>query len=338
MALFPNGFMPAVRNNSDALFQAGLGLISGPTAQQQAALGASGFVGARKDAKQRNMTLEYLQRVNPQLAEAFASGMISGKELGPALLQAQMPEKPTDDIREYNFALSQGYKGSLQDWITEGRKAGATNVTVGGGKYGTIPQGYMLNEGPNGATLQPIAGGPAAMEAETVTKAQAAQADQAKTQATVVRGNIRDIKATLSRGGMFNLPEVGIVGSRLAEGKLNQEAVDIANKLNTIQSSVAFDRLQKMREASPTGGALGAVSERELALLQSTMGSLSNTMSKEELAKSLDFIDQIMAKFEAYPGDAKAAAQWPEGGQQAAPAPAPASGGVVSYKDYFGGQ
>jgi hypothetical protein len=60
-----------------------------------------------------------------------------------------------------------------------------------------------------------------------------------------------------------------------------------------------------MREASPTGGALGAVSERELALLQSSMGALSNDMSEEELTKTLDFIDGVMSKFAAYPQGAQ---------------------------------
>jgi hypothetical protein len=102
------------------------------------------------------------------------------------------------------------------------------------------------------------------------------------------------------------LPEVGVVGSRLADMGLNQEAVDVKRKLETLQSVVSFDRLQQMREASPTGGALGAVSERELALLQSSMGALSNDMSEEELIKTLDFIDGVMSKFAAYPQGAQA--------------------------------
>lgn len=38
--------------------------------------------------------------------------------------------KLTDDQREYNFAVGNGYKGSLQDWIIAQKKAGATNVNV----------------------------------------------------------------------------------------------------------------------------------------------------------------------------------------------------------------
>ena len=52
--------------------------------------------------------------------------------------------KPTDDMREYDAARRQGYQGTLQDWITSGRKAGATNVTVGTEKGfdKTVGEGY----------------------------------------------------------------------------------------------------------------------------------------------------------------------------------------------------
>ena len=42
-----------------------------------------------------------------------------------------------------------------------------------------------------------------------------------------------------------------------------------------------------MRDASPTGGALGQVSERELGFLQSVFGSLDQSQSAEELAYNI---------------------------------------------------
>ena len=49
-----------------------------------------------------------------------------------ALMSPEEQQKLTDDMREYEFAKSQGYPGSFRDWILEGKKAGATNVSVGG--------------------------------------------------------------------------------------------------------------------------------------------------------------------------------------------------------------
>jgi hypothetical protein len=57
--------------------------------------------------------------------------------------------------------------------------------------------------------------------------------------------------------------------------------------INTIKSNLAFDRLQAMRDASKTGGALGAVSEKELKLLESSIASLDTSQSAEQLAENL---------------------------------------------------
>tara|TARA_R110001599_G_scaffold153122_1_gene338290 strand:+ start:40 stop:636 length:597 start_codon:yes stop_codon:yes gene_type:complete len=60
------------------------------------------------------------------------------------------------------------------------------------------------------------------------------------------------------------------------------DALTMATDLKQIQANLAFDRLQEMRAASPTGGALGQVSERELELLQSAMQSINQKLSPEE--------------------------------------------------------
>ena len=60
--------------------------------------------------------------------------------------------------------------------------------------------------------------------------------------------------------------------------------------INTITSNLAFDRLQAMRDASKTGGALGAVSEKELTLLQSSIASLDTSQSAAQLAENLQAV------------------------------------------------
>jgi hypothetical protein len=64
-------------------------------------------------------------------------------------------------------------------------------------------------------------------------------------------------------------------------------AHDVASNIDTIVSSIGFERLQKMRDDSPTGGALGAISEKELALLNSALGSLRQSQSREQFLKNL---------------------------------------------------
>lgn len=64
-------------------------------------------------------------------------------------------------------------------------------------------------------------------------------------------------------------------------------ARDLAAKLETIQADAAFGALQKMRDNSKTGGALGQVSERELALLRSSQAPLDQAQSPSQLIKAL---------------------------------------------------
>ena len=57
--------------------------------------------------------------------------------------------------------------------------------------------------------------------------------------------------------------------------------------LNTIKANVGFQSLQEMRANSPTGGALGQVSERELAYLQATLGDIAQEQDGAILAEKL---------------------------------------------------
>ena len=64
-------------------------------------------------------------------------------------------------------------------------------------------------------------------------------------------------------------------------------ATDLQNTLKTIEADAAFTRLQEMRDSSKTGGALGAISERELGLLSSARAALDASQSPEQLKENL---------------------------------------------------
>ena len=69
------------------------------------------------------------------------------------------------------------------------------------------------------------------------------------------------------------------------------EAKDLSKRLTTIKANLGFDRLQQMRDASPTGGALGQVAVQELIALQSTIASLDQDQSPTQLKEALDKIE-----------------------------------------------
>lgn len=72
------------------------------------------------------------------------------------------------------------------------------------------------------------------------------------------------------------------------------EAYDLAQSLRTIDANTAFSALNEMRQNSPTGGALGSITENELALLKSTVSSLDPNQSQEQ------FLSNLVAAKKAY--------------------------------------
>jgi transcriptional regulator with XRE-family HTH domain len=75
------------------------------------------------------------------------------------------------------------------------------------------------------------------------------------------------------------------------------DAKDLSKRLTTIKANLGFDRLQQMRDASPTGGALGQVAVQELIALQSTIASLDQDQSPAQLKQALDKIETSYARW-----------------------------------------
>ena len=73
-------------------------------------------------------------------------------------------------------------------------------------------------------------------------------------------------------------------GGFLAAGS---PAVNLEATITSIKANIGFDRLQVMREESPTGGALGQVAVQELVALQATLGSLDLRQSPELVIATL---------------------------------------------------
>jgi hypothetical protein len=71
------------------------------------------------------------------------------------------------------------------------------------------------------------------------------------------------------------------------------DAKSLDTTLETIKANIGFDKLQAMREASPTGGALGQVSERELTSLQAVFGNLDQSQKDEDLKYNLMMLQAI---------------------------------------------
>lgn len=117
---------------------------------------------------------------------------------------------------------------------------------------------------------------------------------------------ISSIDTALKQGNAWTTGFIGNIGSHIA----GTPAHDLSKTLIAIQSNLGFETLQQMRDNSPTGGALGQVTERELELLQSTWGSLAQSQSPGQFRENLIKLKQVKQRFaalkrQAYEADVK---------------------------------
>jgi hypothetical protein len=113
-------------------------------------------------------------------------------------------------------------------------------------------------------------------------QAKAEQKEAASTSANIV---LNRVDSALKKVGSFTAGFGGLLAN-----VPGTKARDLQADLETIKANLGFDQLSKMRQQSPTGGALGNVTEKELAFLQSTVASLDQLQGQKELRRALNDI------------------------------------------------
>ena len=220
-------------------------------------------------AQQREAAARWAtQNGSPQLAKAIMDGLVSPSKVYE-LANPEQP-KPTDDMREYQAAQAQGFTGTLQEWILSQRKAGAASntVTVGGqpSNIGTIPQGYAAipdETEPSGYRMVPVPGGP-----EDTTAQDAVKVGNASVATdTIITAADRARQAAAKQN-------FGSSGTSLVGMLPFTDSAEVIRQVDVLKSQAKVSNLQSMRDASKTGGALGAVSAPELKMLEDQSGAL----------------------------------------------------------------
>lgn len=140
---------------------------------------------------------------------------------------------------------------------------------------------------------QPRPAGPALppkLQAEAAAKlAEAQPKEQINTESAVQKAGLvadKVDKALSTIDRQFQLPTTGAAGKALSFIP-GTAAYDIDKTIDTIRANIGFQELNAMRAASPTGGALGQVTERELNFLQAAIASLDQGQSREQLVENL---------------------------------------------------
>lgn len=277
---------------------------------------ASGLYAAAQFAETGDMD-GYNGAIEALAGQGFDMKPFQGQPYNPARLNAELVKSQKG--LEILTARRAERKLDLDE-----RRVGATELTAqaamaraenagGGGGFGKAPPGYRWTQDGN---QEAIPGGPAAVKMEGSKK----KADLLMEQ---TQGNAENVLSAI--GNAKKLASKWTVGAgSVLSGIPGTPAHNLDAAIDTIVANIGFDRLTEMRQSSPTGGALGAVTERELSLLQSTVASLRQSQSYEQFNQNLARVETQYRRTIAAMNDAYAEDY---GAETSAPAPtAPATG------------
>jgi hypothetical protein len=152
-----------------------------------------------------------------------------------------------------------------------------------------VPHRVLRDAAGNVTGVEPLAGTDPALERQAAAdKAAARQQQKVTALDSVIVPNIAlaleqsEKGSTTGAAGQF----LSFVGGT--------DAHDLNQTLATIEANIGFAELQQMRDNSPTGGALGQISDGERAALNAVKGSLKQSQSREQLQHNLMRLHNVL--------------------------------------------
>ena len=144
--------------------------------------------------------------------------------------------------------------------------------------------------------------------------------NQATTTSTIIDA------ASTARALSDNEGNVGLLGATFGMNPTT-DAAELRRQVDVLKSNATIANLSAMRQASPTGGALGSVTEKENAMLAAAAGALTPDASKEQFQKALDNYERTLLRIVHGPAEGdRIYAATRNGGTMPTAAPAANSG------------
>lgn len=191
-----------------------------------------------------------------------------------------------------------GYVDMRSQIARAGRQSITNNIGPTGVDYGEPEKGLAWARNPDGSVQLDDRGAPIALpykggsvyreEKEADEKGAKRQGEKEKYADIVTQ----DIDRVIDLMEKAIIPTTGMVGS-VAQNIPGTSAHNIQQLATGIRANITFDKLQGMREASPTGGALGQVSDFENRLMAATLGSLEQSQTEEQFLYNLRRVKDI---------------------------------------------
>lgn len=240
----------------------------------------------------RNQAMAEFMQGSPEFGR-YSQAMESG--VHPAIVGEMMarnrPAAPADEP-VVAVMTEDGPK-----YVTRSQAAGMTPlpkqplVQIGNGPELPKPPSGMYYEfdQQGNPTLVAIPGGPVATEQEELQRMAEGRAESSERKSDII---LDEINRSIGLLDNESLPETGAVGN-LLKSIPGTDASALASRLGTIRANIGFDRLQEMRENSPTGGALGNVTVQEIARLEAVLGDLDQSQREEDVRYNLTRLENL---------------------------------------------
>lgn len=277
----------AARGIYDNVFGAGLpaGATGGPTTSYAP-------TGFRDRVMQANGGLVYGQGnvmgatdgKNAAGGNRFFLGQVT-----PMGANGQAPAPPPNPIMDERSAPlgSTAKAPSAYDQNAQAFKNHQVTQQMQAGLLKALPPGYMLDpDKPN--AIKPIPGGPAEQKAADDKRAsdESVRATHEAARQSVEKANIttKTINKILPQ---LNSMTTGVAAA-LTEAVPGTPAYNVGKLKDTVVANIGLKELKAMKEASKTGASgMGALSEKELAVLETSLGNLKLAQKTDQVAKAM---------------------------------------------------
>lgn len=210
-------------------------------------------------------------------------------ELQRNIAMAQMMGQ---DVRPFEQALTAAYADlGIQPLQQPDMAAGAAGGAAPGAAAGEVSDLDRLYA--QADQEQVLLGAVRPSTAAQIQRAEAAAEAQKQAEADLTRGATGGVDQLRTIGDLKGiiydnpLTTTGLFASVLRDIPATN-AYDAQAVVDTIIANAGFDRLQRMREESPTGGALGQVTVEELRMLQRTISNLDLNQSPERVMAQIE--------------------------------------------------
>ena len=224
-----------------------------------------------------------------KVAQLKENNVEEGSDTWNQALYGIAPNFGTTFRRNFNFIKEQKPDASVDEIIAILNKDTTFNLGRNFERQGD----YIVTEDPDspgGVKFSVIPGSPTDLKQQAAKQKESKieSAAQSRTEAEATSGTLvlEEIDRAIAAIEANPLLTTGL-GAQLTTNIAGTPAANLSQLLAPIQANIGFDRLQRMRNESPTGGALGQVAVKELDFLQATQGSLSQLQSGPQLLDNL---------------------------------------------------